>query len=726
MADIRDFSISPSSLSEIFKNRDSKIQNSLESLKAYGGIEGLCHQLQTDLCNGIDDSPTKISKRVNHFGTNKFEPKVQRASFFECLKDQLTDYTLLLILFLSSVSIIIGVFAGTTEYIGNFKVLVSVWILNAIYAVFNYKKAKNLSTLKAPNWKVKVIRAGVEKEISKNDLLTGDLLIVSKGDVLQVDGILIKGSILDIKERENLHLSNEISPLESKNPSNPFIYFNSKILEGNGVVLVCAVGKYTSKPQSIPEPSDEEETLIETKIEEKAESWGKIGLISSIIIIFVLLIIFFYHSIVAWKWGAAGTIEVLSIFVTGLALIIVSIPENFTVFVSTYFCHTTKQIEKDNIFIKNVSQIELIGEVTTVIISSNKESAKSLCNLMQNFENSGIAVIIVTEEDVKTGKEICENCGITDDFIMDIEILKKRVPGLISILDSNKEDPKVEYIIKSFKKAAENVKVFANCAPNDKIIIKQALQASGEVIASIEACQTDSSLLEISDVGIFTPSNSQICMAASTIFLPDTNYEAFIHFLRRGRNLVLSTQKLIVHREASIFVLLFICLIGVFTSGKLLFNGVQLIWMCFLLDILGTLVFTINYDGDSETKPFKREDEIVNGNMKILIRAQILYQALVLVFLYFGSQSSLIFHTFIFLQIFNELSLVNWSFKNFNAIAVVALSFIMHYFAIEYAGSWLDCEKMSWEGHFNCIKLAAGSLAALFIAKLLFKFGEKK
>ena len=44
---------------------------------------------------------------------------------------------------------------------------------------------------------VRVIRGGVEQEVSTFDIVVGDVVVLEGGDILQADGVLIQGD--DIK-----------------------------------------------------------------------------------------------------------------------------------------------------------------------------------------------------------------------------------------------------------------------------------------------------------------------------------------------------------------------------------------------------------------------------------------------------------------------------------------------------------------------------------------------
>lgn len=97
-----------------------------------------------------------------------------------------------------------------------------------------------------------------------DELLVGDILQVILGDILNVDGILISGSgtnppsspsrlvlFLDVLMDES-SMTGE-SDLIRKHPmsedfkssQNPFMISGSKVMDGEGFMLVCTVGPHT-------------------------------------------------------------------------------------------------------------------------------------------------------------------------------------------------------------------------------------------------------------------------------------------------------------------------------------------------------------------------------------------------------------------------------------------------------------------------------------------------
>lgn len=89
--------------------------------------------------------------------------------------------------------------------------------------------------------KVKVIRDGIQDQVSSWDLLVGDVVRLDPGDEVPADGIFISGNNLAVDESP---LTGETIPMR-KSEKKPFMFSGTQISEGNGLMIVTTVGKYS-------------------------------------------------------------------------------------------------------------------------------------------------------------------------------------------------------------------------------------------------------------------------------------------------------------------------------------------------------------------------------------------------------------------------------------------------------------------------------------------------
>ena len=88
------------------------------------------------------------------------------------------------------------------------------------------------------NIEVDVVRDGKNVSISRYDLVVGDVVRLSVGDILEGDGILIDG--FDVETDESALTGEPI--LIKKTAEAPFMLSGSSVQNGQGKYLIIAVG----------------------------------------------------------------------------------------------------------------------------------------------------------------------------------------------------------------------------------------------------------------------------------------------------------------------------------------------------------------------------------------------------------------------------------------------------------------------------------------------------
>jgi len=92
-------------------------------------------------------------------------------------------------------------FPGRHEYVEGLAILAAVFIVSAVTAVNDWSKDRKFRQLSAiaKDRKIKVIRNGEQTLVSVYDLLVGDVLFLTIGDIIPADGLLISGHGTNIR-----------------------------------------------------------------------------------------------------------------------------------------------------------------------------------------------------------------------------------------------------------------------------------------------------------------------------------------------------------------------------------------------------------------------------------------------------------------------------------------------------------------------------------------------
>ena len=350
--------------------------------------EHLCKILRTNYKKGIStNNKTDMDWRIKTFGTNKLPPdKPLRIIDFilECFEDP----TLKVLLISAIISLIIGLLKEglKTGWIEGSAIFGAVFIVTAISSSLNYNEQLQFQKLKAENQKKKVIviRNGVEKEIDDEELLVGDLLVLKIGEIITVDGIFVSNNFI-ITDESAINGESDLIKKTSNFSSEfkngvtnfvcPLLISGTQIMEGQGMMIVCAVGNKSFNGRnrellSKDNESNSEENLtpLKKQLNDLADLIGKFGyimaaLIGGVIVIKdILLKIYNKESIFV-----ASTLDtIINAFILAITVIVVAIPEGLPMAVAISLAYSLGQMKKEKNLVKNLNSSETMGNVNNI------------------------------------------------------------------------------------------------------------------------------------------------------------------------------------------------------------------------------------------------------------------------------------------------------------------------------------------------------------------------
>ena len=286
---------------------DTNNKNSLfENIELLGGTKGILQKLKTSSEEGIQSKYLRKEK----FGINKIfeEPP---APFIKFLKESLSELMIVILLSAAFIQIIIGLTISDQKKTGWFdgaSVLFAVIVVVSVESFTNWQKEKKffeLNNLKNTTVFFKTIRKKDKVNINSEDLLVGDVICISLGDVIPADLLVLESNGLKIDESSLTGESNSVSKETYEdcilNPFkkhiSPIILAGTDCIEGNGKALVIAVGEKSTKgkiQRMVDNSKDEKSTPLEEKLDVLARKIG-IFAISAGITTFVCLTLRLLH-----------------------------------------------------------------------------------------------------------------------------------------------------------------------------------------------------------------------------------------------------------------------------------------------------------------------------------------------------------------------------------------------------------------------------------------------
>jgi len=251
----------------------------MENLNLLGGTKGIMEKLKTSMEDGIESK----NFRLEEFGSNIIfeEPP---SPFLKFLKESLSELMIIILLSAAVIQIIIGLTINTnkkTGWLDGASVLFAVFVVVTVESFTNWQKEKKfyeLNKLKNTGTFFKTIRDKNIIDLKADDLLVGDIVLISMGEIMPADLLLIEGNGIKIDESS---LTGESKPVskeryedcinnETKKNISPIILSGTDCIEGNGKAIVIGVGERSTKGKirrMVDNSKDEKITPLQEKLE---------------------------------------------------------------------------------------------------------------------------------------------------------------------------------------------------------------------------------------------------------------------------------------------------------------------------------------------------------------------------------------------------------------------------------------------------------------------------
>lgn len=327
-------------------------------------ISQLCAMLATDPNIGL--TREEAFARSKKYGLNTIYP-IPRGSFLLYLRHMLTDFTALLLVFAAAVA---AIFEDTPQTI------MLIVILAAYYAgaIFAYVKAQRVlernGSYALPT--AKVMRGGKLYMIRSEELVPGDVIFVSAGDIVPADARLIHsdglaalevnltGAIKATPKDANFLEYRELSPGEQKN----MLFATTILTSGTGRAVVCATGADTlvCELQKSPPVVSHEKLSVMTALKKFCRFWSLCMSAAIFLVTGLDLLLGF------------GGRSLFEIFMAGLSLAVASMSEFYTAFgyivvaVGVFGAVRKYRTINTGALIKNTAKLETIKKITTLIV----------------------------------------------------------------------------------------------------------------------------------------------------------------------------------------------------------------------------------------------------------------------------------------------------------------------------------------------------------------------
>ncbi|CAM37872.1 putative P-type ATPase [Leishmania braziliensis MHOM/BR/75/M2904] len=408
------FSISPEALRELISDGGHAASKRLANI---GGLRVLASQLETDLARGIDNADKEaLAQRREWFSANEL-PEAEEMSFLDMVWESLEDRMVQILIASAVISLVLGLTVpdqdtGLVNYahgwIEGTAILLSVTIITLVSSINNYQKEQKFKELSkaTPPVKVQVVRSGVTLDITDKELLSGDLLNIAAGDVLTVDGLVLRSTSLKVDESAATGENDDVA----KSAHGDFVLRSgSNVTEGEGTILVMGVGVHSFAghiAMQVREPK--EETPLQEKLEALANLIGYMGMAAAGLM-FVLLSGKELLDTLVYRKHPFGYKKYLDNLTTAVTIVVVAVPEGLPLSVTIALAYSMKQMFKENNLVRHLAACETMGSATTICTDKTGTITQNDMVVTDGVTAYGVAYVVPRKRStfVGEGERMC-------------------------------------------------------------------------------------------------------------------------------------------------------------------------------------------------------------------------------------------------------------------------------------------------------------------------------
>jgi Ca2+-transporting ATPase len=310
-------------------------------------------KLETDLDHGL--SAPQIEQQLQQYGPNELEERGGRSPW-AILWDQLTSVMVLILIAAALISALLG---KVTETVAIAGIVVLFAVLGFVQEYRAEQAMAALRKLTVPL--VRVIRGGEKREISANNLVPGDVVLLEAGSAVPADLRLVTCANLRVQESI---LTGESEPVEKQTEAYETAnmplgdrrnmgYMGTVATYGRGKGIVVETGMATElgKIADLIQDVDTGKTPLQQRLDQAGKLLALVGLIAAGLVLAI---------------GVYLNEPLDEMFLTAVSVAVAVVPEGLPAVVTVTLALGAQRMLRRNALIRKLPAVETLGAVTVI------------------------------------------------------------------------------------------------------------------------------------------------------------------------------------------------------------------------------------------------------------------------------------------------------------------------------------------------------------------------
>ncbi|MBL7816728.1 MAG: cation-translocating P-type ATPase [Saprospiraceae bacterium] len=309
---------------------------------------------------GLSDEQVEAARKT--YGSNALEKKTQYA-WLEPLKETVTEPMFVLLVACTVI------YFSLNELSEGFFMLGAIILVSAISFYQDSRSKQALDALRAytvPS--ATVIRNNNLVDILSEDIVMGDFVVVSEGELVPADGKIVQ--ISDFSVNESI-LTGEAFSVYKDTAENNQVYQGTLVQSGQCIFQVNAIGTTTRLGQigASLNKIESEKTPLQLQIDSFVKKMAAAG-----ILIFLII----------WGINYAQTENILQSLLKGLTIAMSVLPEEIPVAFASFMALGAWRLMQKGVIVKQTQTVEALGSATVICTDKTgtiTENKMELCQI---------------------------------------------------------------------------------------------------------------------------------------------------------------------------------------------------------------------------------------------------------------------------------------------------------------------------------------------------------
>ena len=284
--------------------------------------------------------------RLSRFGPNVV-PATARPGLPGRVVNQLRDPLIIVLLVAAMLTLVTG-------DLSDALVILLVILVNTSVGVVQEVRADDavaaLASLAAPH--ARVVRDGLEADIAAADVVPGDLLVLSEGDLVAADGDLVKADALLVDESS---LTGESVPVDKSADADPElrrVSAGTVVVRGRGLAVASATGSNSATGRLATMLAAGPQT---TPLQRRLRGLGRI--LAAVAVVLCALV-----GVLGWLRG----LDLELVALTAVSLVVAAVPESLPAVVTLSLALGARRMAARNAIVRRLPAVETLGSVSVI------------------------------------------------------------------------------------------------------------------------------------------------------------------------------------------------------------------------------------------------------------------------------------------------------------------------------------------------------------------------